>query len=49
MGMPENGSEVPNKVMTKGIDAFAEEMDNTKNPEPPLKPTVTAGPGKNQG
>ena len=49
MSIPDNGSAVSKSVMTKGIDAFADEMDNTKNPEPPLKPTVTAGPGKEQG
>lgn len=49
MSIPDNGSKVSKSVMTKGIDAFADEQDNTKNPEPPLKPTVTAGPGKEQG
>ena len=49
MSKPNNGSEVSDTVMTKGIDAFAEENDNTRNPEPPLNPSVTAGPGKEQG
>ena len=49
MSTPNNGSEVPKTVTTQGIDAFAEEHDNTMNPEPPLKPSVTAGPGKEQG
>jgi hypothetical protein len=49
MSITNNGTAVSKSVMTKGIDAFADEQDNTMNPEPPLKPTVTAGPGKEQG
>ena len=49
MSIANNGSEVSKSVMTKGIDEFANEQDNTKNPEPHLNPTVTAGPGKEQG
>ena len=49
MSKPNNGSEVSDTVMTKGIDAFAEEADNTRNPDPPLDASVTAGAGKNQG
>ena len=50
MSSPNNGSEVSKTVMTKGIDAFAEEADNTKNPDPPLDASgMNPGPGKNQG
>ncbi len=49
MSIKNNGTEVGKTVTTTGIDAFAEEHDNTMNTEPPLKPTVTAGPGKEQG
>jgi hypothetical protein len=49
MSITNNGTAVSKKVTTTGIETFADENDNTMNPEPPLKPNVTAGPGKDQG
>ena len=51
MSIQNNGSAVSKKVVTTGIEAFADEQDNTFNDDPPVDTSRVPrpGPGKQQG
>ena len=51
MSITNNGSAVSKTVVTIGIEAFADEQDNTFNDDPPVDVSNVKrpGPGKDQG
>ncbi len=51
MSIENNGTMVSKKVITTGIETFADEQDNTFNDDPPadVSNVKRPGPGKDQG